>query len=133
MDEVVGGAAVTLFIVFLAALRAILRREEGEAGAFSAAAVIAGSVVAAGALVDVALEDASLRALLAFPAAALLTAASLGILTTGAMPRLIAYAGLASAALQLPAAFSVAEDVAAVAFLSWVVLAALAMLRWRGD
>ena len=132
MDVVVGGAAVTLLIVFLAALRATLRREEGEAGAFSAAAVIAGSVVAAGVLVDVGLEDTSLRALLALPTAALLTAASLGVLTTGAMPRLVGYAGFAAAALQLPAAFSLAEDVAAVAFIVWAALATFAMVRRPG-
>jgi hypothetical protein len=47
VDLVLGGAAVSLLIVFLGALRATLRRKEGEAGAFSATAVIGGSVLGA--------------------------------------------------------------------------------------
>lgn len=132
MNLVLGGAAVAVFICFLGALRATLRREEGEAGALSATAVIAGSVVGAGVLVDLGLEDVSLRALLAFPTAVLLAAASIGVLTTGALSRLLGYAGLVAAALQLPAGFSVFEDLSTAAFVAWVVLASGAMLRSRG-
>lgn len=131
MDQVVGGAAVALFIVFLGVLRATLRAKEGEAGALSAIAVIGGSVVAAGVLVDIALEDASLHRLLALPTATLLVAASAGALATRALPRLVAYAGLAGALLQLPAIFSVAERLAIISLAAWVVLASVEMVRQR--
>jgi hypothetical protein len=131
VDQVVGGAAVALFIVFLGALRATLRAREGEAGALSAIAVIAGSVVAAGVLVDIALEETSLHRLLALPTATLLVAASAGALTTGALPRVVAYAGLAGALLQLPAAFAVAERLALISLAAWAVLASVEMLRQR--
>jgi hypothetical protein len=131
VDQVVGGAAVALFIVFLGALRATLRAKEGEAGALSAIAVIGGSVVAAGVLVDIALEDTSLHRLLALPTATLLVAASAGGLATRALPRVVAYAGLAGALLQLPAVFSVAERVALISLAAWVVLASVEMLRQR--
>lgn len=76
MELVLGGAAVSLLIVFLGALRATLRREEGEAGAFSATAVIGGSVLGAAGLVAVATDDADLSALLgAFAAWAVLASA----------------------------------------------------------
>ena len=131
MDLVVGGAVVALFIVFLGALRATLREKEGEAGALSAIAVIAGSVVAAGVLVDIALEETSLNGLLALPTATLLVAASAGALATRALPRVVAYAGLAGALLQLPAAFGVAERLALISLAAWVVLASVEMLRQR--
>lgn len=131
MDQVVGGAAVALFIVFLGALRATLRAKEGEAGALSAIAVIGGSVVAAGLLVDIALEEKSLQQLLALPTATLLVAASAGALATRALSRIVAYAGLAAALLQLPAAFAVAERLALVSLAAWVVLASVEMLRQR--
>jgi hypothetical protein len=131
VNLVLGGAAVAVFISFLGALRATLRREEGEAGALSATAVIAGSVVAAGVLVDLGLEDVSLRALLAFPTAVLLAAASIGVLTTGAMSRILGYAGLVAAALQLPAGFSALEDLSTAAFVAWVVLTSAEMVRRR--
>lgn len=132
MELVLGGAAVSLLIVFLGALRATLRREEGEAGAFSATAVIGGSVLGAAGLVAVATDDADLSALLAFPAATTLLAASAGILTTAALPRVVGYAGLAAAVLQLAAAGS-QEEIALGAFAAWAVLASAAMLRQRGD
>jgi hypothetical protein len=128
---VVGGAAVALFIVFLGALRATLRAKEGEAGALSAIAVIGGSVVAAGVLVDIALDETSLHRLLALPSATLLVAASVGALTTHALPRIVAYAGLAAALLQLPALFSVAERLSLVSLAAWTVLASAEMLRQR--
>jgi hypothetical protein len=131
VDQVVGGAAVALFVVFLGALRATLRAKEGEAGALSAIAVIGGSVVAAGLLVDVALEDTSLSRLLALPTAVLLVAASVGALTTRALPSLVAYAGLVAALLQLPAAFGVAERLAVGSLAAWAVLTSAAMLRQR--
>lgn len=131
MGEVVGGAAVALLIVFLGALRATLRAKEGEAGPFSATAVIGGSVFGAAALVALAMEDDDLTALLAFPAAATLVAASAGILATDALPRSIAYAGLVAAVLQLSAAFSLWE-LALGAFAGWAALASLAMIRRRG-
>jgi hypothetical protein len=131
VDQVVGGAAVALFIVFLGALRATLRAKEGEAGALSAIAVIGGSVVAAGVLVDIALEDTSLHRLLALPSATLLVAASAGALTTGALTRVVAYAGLAAALLQLPALFSVAERLSLVSLAAWSVLASAEMVRQR--
>jgi hypothetical protein len=127
---VLAGAAVSLFVVFLGALRATLRRKEGEAGAFSATTVIAGSVLAAAALVAAAIEDSDLTMLLAFPAATVLVAAAAGILSTGALPRHVAYAGLIAAALQLFAAVAL-EEVALVAFAAWVVLTSGAMLRLR--
>lgn len=130
VDLVLGGAAVSLLIVFLGALRATLRREEGEAGAFSATAVIGGSVLAAAGLVAVATDESDLRALLAFPAATTLVAASAGILSTGALPRLVGYAGLVAAFLQLAAAVSL-DELALAAFAAWAVVAALAMLRPR--
>jgi hypothetical protein len=130
IDLVLGGAAVSLLIVFLGALRATLRREEGEAGAFSATAVIGGSVLGAAGLVAVAVDDADLRALLAFPAATTLLAASAGILTTGALPRVVGYAGLVAAALQLAAVIS--PGFAVAAFAAWAALATGAMLRPRG-
>jgi hypothetical protein len=132
VDLVVGGAAVALLVVFLGALRATLREKEGEAGALSATAVIAGSVVAAGALVDVGLEETSLRSLLAFPTAALLAAASIGILRTEALDRRLGYAGLAAAALQLPAGFTVDDrGVAVGAFAVWAALTSFAIVRSR--
>ena len=131
MDLVLGGAAVSLLIVFLGALRATLRREEGEAGAFSATAVIGGSVLGAAALAAVATDDADLWALLAFPAATTLLAASAGILVTGALPRFVAYAGLVAAALQLAAAVSL-DELALGAFAAWATVAGFAMLRPRG-
>jgi hypothetical protein len=132
MESVLGGAAVALFVVFLGALRARLREREGEAGALSATAVIAGSVVAATALVDIGLEDTSLRGLLAFPTAALLAAASLGILQTGALDRRLGYAGLGAAALQLPAGFTLDDRGVAVGALAvWAVLVSIAMVTSR--
>ena len=149
-----GGAAVALLVVFLGALRATLRRREGEAGPFSAVAVIAGSVVAAGGAVAVALgtvdgtgdaETAdALAIVLALPTATLLGAAAAGILTTRALHPAVAYAAVAVAALHLLAAVSVADDgplspggvvpdVALAAFASWVALAAAAMISRRGD
>ncbi|HEU6446231.1 MAG TPA: hypothetical protein VFL61_14345, partial [Gaiellaceae bacterium] len=122
VELVLGGAAVSLLIVFLGALRATLRREEGEAGALSATTVIGGSVLAAAALVALAAEDEDLRALLAFPAATTLVAAALGILSTGALPRWLAYTGLGAAALQLSAAFSL-DELAIAAFAAWALLA----------
>jgi hypothetical protein len=130
VDLVLGGAAVSLLIVFLGALRATLRREEGEAGAFSATAVIGGSVLGAAGLVAVAVDDTDLRALLAFPAATTLLAAAAGILTTGALPRAVGYAGLVAAALQLSAVVS--PGLALGAFGAWAALATGAMLRPRG-
>jgi hypothetical protein len=132
VELLLGGAAVSLLIVFLGALRATLRREEGEAGAFSATAVIGGSVLGAAGLVAVATDDADLRALLAFPAATTLLAASVGILMTGALPRVVGYAGLVAALLQLAAAVSL-DAVALAAFAAWAALASGAMLRQRGD
>ena len=129
--QVLGGTAVAVLIVFLGALRATLRRKEGEAGAFSATAVIGGSVLGAAALVAVATKDDDLRHLLAFPAATTLLAASAGILSTGALPRMVGYAGLAATALQLFAAASL-EEVAIGAFAAWAGLASAAMLRQRG-
>jgi hypothetical protein len=70
--------------------------------------------------------------LLAFPAATVLVAAAAGILSTGALPRPVAYAGLVAAALQVFAAAAL-EEVALVALSSWVVLTSAAMLRSRGD
>jgi hypothetical protein len=132
MESILGGAAVALFVVFLGALRARLREREGEAGALSATAVIAGSVVAATALVDIGLEDTSLRGLLAFPTAALLAAASVGIVRTGALDRRIGYAGLGAAALQLPAGFTLDDrGVALGALAVWAVLASVAMVMSR--
>jgi hypothetical protein len=94
--------------------------------------VIAGSVLAAAALVAVAIDDSDLTMLLAFPAATVLVAAAAGILSTGALARPVAYVGLVAAALQVfaPAAL---EEVALVAFAAWVVLTSAAMLRSRGD
>jgi hypothetical protein len=82
-------AAVSLFVVFLGALRATLRRREGEAGALSATTVIAGSVLAAAALVAVAIDDSDLTMLLALPAATVLVAAVAAwvVLTSAAMIR----------------------------------------------
>lgn len=131
MELVLGGAAVSLLILFLGALRATLRREEGEAGAFSATAVIGGSVLAGAGLVAVATDDTDLRALLAFPAATTLLAASAGILSTGALPRAVGYAGLGAAVLQLAAAVSL-DEIAVAAFAAWAALASLAMLRPHG-
>ena len=125
--EVLGGAAVALFIVFLGALRANLRREEGEAGALSATTVIAGSVVAAAALVALGVEDSELPALIAFPAATMLIAASLGILSTHALPAVVGFAGFAAAVVQLTAVWS--AELALGALTAWAVLASLAMLR----
>ncbi len=132
LDSVLGGLAVALLIVFLGALRATLRRKEGEAGGLSATAVIGGSVLGAGALVAVATDDRELAAMLAFPAATVLVAASIGILSTGALPRLVGYAGLVAAVLQLTAAASL-EEVAIGAFAAWAAVTSLAMLRQRGD
>lgn len=134
MEDVLGGAAVAVFIAFLGALRATLRAREGEAGALSAVATIAGSVVAAAALVDLALDDESVRALLAFPTVALLAAAAAAIFATGALPRLVGYVAVAAAVLQLPAGLSLDDRGLAIgALAAWVVLASGAMLRPRGD
>lgn len=132
---VLGGILVALFIVFLGALRATLRRKEGEAGALSATAVIAGSVVAAGAVVALAFDDAGeLRVVLALPTAALVLATSAAVLTTEALPRWVAFAGAAAALLQLPAAASIDDGtIANAVFVAWVALTSLAMLRQRGD
>ena len=130
MELVLGGAAVSLLIVFLGALRATLRREEGEAGALSATAVIGGSVLGAAALVSFASGDDDLSALLAFPAATTLLAAAAGILATGALPRVVGYAGIGAAVLQLTAV--IRPEAALAAFTAWAVLASLAMVRQRG-
>jgi hypothetical protein len=131
LDSVLGGLAVALLIVFLGALRATLRRKEGEAGAWSATAVIGGSVLGAGALVAVATDDAHLASMLAFPAATVLVAGSVGILSTHALPPMVGYAGLVGAGLQLFVAASL-EEVAIGAFVAWAGLTSLAMLRQRG-
>lgn len=124
---VLGGVGVSLLIVFLGLLRARLRALEGEAGALSATAVIGGSVLGAGALVAVALDEPDLTKLLAFPAAVTLAAASIGILRTGALPRWIGYAGFAAAAAQ--AGTTLAEEAGLVAFAVWAALATVTMLR----
>ena len=129
VDLVAGGLAVSLLIVFLGALRARLRAKEGEAGPFSATAVIGGSVLGAAVLVALASGDDDLEALLAFPEATTLVAASAGILSTGALPRAVGYAGVAAAAFQLAAVWEPA--VAASAFVAWAALATGAMLRQR--
>lgn len=131
LDSVLGGLAVSLLIVFLGALRATLRRKEGEAGPWSATAVIGGSVLGAGALVAVATDADHLAAMLAFPAATVLVAASIGILSTGALPRVIGYAGLVATVLQLFAAASL-EEVSIGAFVAWAGLTSVAMLMQRG-
>jgi hypothetical protein len=137
VDQAVGGAVVALFVVFLGALRATLRAREGEAGALSATATIAGSVVAAGVLVDVGRDMREVSEVLAFPAVALVLAATAAILSTAALPRWVAFAGVATAALLLPAGVAVGNDVAfavaAAAFVAWVAATTLAMLRRRGD
>ena len=131
MELLAGGALVSLLIVFLGLLRARLRANEGEAGPYSATAVIGGSVLAAAALVAVASGEDDLEALLAFPAATTLLAASAGILSTAALPPSIGYAGLVAAALQLAAAFGL-NTVAIGAFVAWAALATVAMLTQRG-
>jgi hypothetical protein len=124
--------------VFLGVLRAALRRLEGEAGALSAIAVIAGSVVGAVELLD----PDNVRVVVAFPTAALVLAASLGVLTTAALPRSIGQAGLVVAAAQVPAGFAVADEgafsadglvpaVAFTLFLAWVLVVAVALTRAR--
>jgi hypothetical protein len=128
---VLSAAGVAAFIVFLGALRATLRRAEGEAGALSALAVIAGSVLAAAGFVETALHGALAfrRAeldvevvmtlfdaaslffvLLAFPAAVLVAATSAAAFATRALPRALGYVGFAVAVLQLPAGASVAAS-----------------------
>jgi hypothetical protein len=131
VDVVAGGIAVSLLIAFLGALRARLRAREGEAGALSATAVIGGSVLGGAALVAIAVDDSDLRTLLAFPAATTLLAASAGIISTAALPRVVGYAGIAAAALQVFAAVSLGE-LAVGAFVAWVALASVAMLRSPG-
>jgi hypothetical protein len=110
-------------------LRATLRREEGDAGAFSATAVIGGSVLGTAGLVAVATDDADLRALLAFPAATTLLATSAGILRPAPFS-VLRLRGLAAAALQLAAPVSL-DEVALAAFAAWAALAGFAMLRQR--
>lgn len=83
------------------------------------------------ALVALATEDEDLRALLAFPAATTLLAASAGILSAGALPRAVGYAGLVATALQLFAALSL-DELAIAAFAAWALLASAAMLTRRG-
>jgi hypothetical protein len=123
--------ATAFFVGFLGALRSALRSAEGESGPFSAVAVIAGSVVAAGLLIEEALNaglvlrneqvgPAALQTVfdmanvlatfLAFPIGALVAAASLSALATGVLPRHTATGGLLVAALQIPAGFSLASD-----------------------
>ena len=128
---VLGGAGVALLIVFLGALRARLRSREGEAGALSATAVIGGSVLGAGMLVAVAIDEPDLTKLLAFPSAVTLLAASIGIVSTGALPRAVAYAGFVAAALQ--AGVLVAEAAGLAVFALWALLASVAMLRSPAD
>jgi hypothetical protein len=80
LDLVLGGAAVSIFVVFLGALRATLRRREGEAGALSATTVIAGSVLAAAALLAIAIDAAAgleELGLVAFAAWVVLTSAAM--------------------------------------------------------
>jgi hypothetical protein len=129
-ELVLAGAAVSLLVVFLGALRATLREREGEAGALSATAVIGGSVLGGAGLVAAATGDDDLLALLAFPAATTLVAASVGILATGALPRAVGYAGLVAAVLQLAAVVS--PEVAIGAFAAWAAVATVAMFRQRG-
>ncbi len=136
MDQAVGGAAVAVFIVFLGALRATLRAKEGEAGALSATATIAGSVVAAGALVDVARDSTEVSEVLPFPAMTLILAATAAVISTNALPRWIGFVGAAAAVLLVPAGIAVGNDVAlalaSAAFVGWVAVTSLAMLTQRG-
>ena len=136
--QALDGAAIGCLVVFLGALRAALRRREGEAGALSAVAVIAGSVVAAVELLD----PENVRVVLAFPTAALVLAASVAILTTAALPRLVALAGIVVAAAQVPAGLSVASSgafspdglvpiAAFVLFLAWIAATSVALTRAR--
>jgi hypothetical protein len=145
-------------------LRATLRRADGQAGALSGVAVIAGTVLAAAGLVESALHGAlafrraDLDAevvmtvfdaaslffvLLAFPCAVLVGAASAAALETGALPRTLAYAGLAVAVLQLPAGASIAESgafspsgavpIAAFGvYLAWVAATSVAIVTGWG-
>jgi hypothetical protein len=134
--QALDGAAIGFLVVFLGALRAALRRREGEAGALSAVAVIAGSVVAAVELLD----PDNARVVLAFPTAALVLAASVAILTTAALPRVVGQAGVVVAALQAPAGLSVASSgafspdglvpiAAFVLFLAWIAATSVALTR----
>jgi hypothetical protein len=136
--QALDGAAIGCLVVFLGALRAALRRREGEAGALSAVAVIAGSVVAAVELLDP--ENA--RVVLAFPTAALVLAASVAVLTTAALPRPHGWAGIVVAVAQAPAGFAVASSgafspdgvvpvVAFVLFLGWIAATSVALTRAR--
>jgi hypothetical protein len=155
---VFAGLAFSSFVVFLGALRAALRREEGEAGALSAIATISGSVYVALGLVESALRasigldpsrasslhDATILLLLvsSFALAPLVGAASAAGRETGLLGRRIWLFGFLVAGLQLAAGASVASSgvfspggaipiVAWVAFGLWLVLVSITLARIR--
>jgi hypothetical protein len=88
------------------------------------------------------LDPENARVVLGFPTAALVLAASVAILTTAALPRLLGWAGVVVAAAQAPAGFAVASSgafspdgvvplVAFVLFLGWIAATSVALTRAR--
>jgi hypothetical protein len=155
---VFAGLALSSFIVFLGALRAALRREEGEAGVLSAIATISGSVYVAVALVEHALRasiglaperadslhDSTILLLVisSFALAPLVAAASAAGRETRLMPQRLWVFGFVVAALQLVAGASLASSgifspggaapiVAWVSFALWLVSVSVVLTRAR--
>jgi hypothetical protein len=124
--------SVALFLVFVAAFGAVLRRAEGDGAPFAAIAVVAGSVAAAlqiiaytaiatlayrtaesenEAVIMAFYDFSSLAAgFAAVPLAVFLAAASAGIVRTRIAPSALAYVGFAAAAVSLVAGASLARE-----------------------
>jgi hypothetical protein len=155
---VLAGLAFSFFVVFLGALRAALRREEGEAGSLSAIATISGSVYVALGLVESALRSSIglapghaetlhgstilMLVLSAFVLAPLVASASAAGRETGLQPPRLWLFGFVVAALQLAAGACVASSgvfspggavaiAAWVSFVMWVVSVSWTLTRAR--
>jgi hypothetical protein len=124
--------SVALFVVFVAAFAAVLRRAEGTAAPFAAVAAVAGAVAATLQIagytliatlayrtaetgdenVVIALYDASslMFGFAAVPLAVFLAAGSAGIIRTRIAPAALGWFGLAAAAFSLAAGGSLARE-----------------------
>lgn len=124
--------SVALFLVFVAAFAAVLRRAEGDKAPLAAVAVVAGSVAATLEIVGYTLiatlayrtaETGNQEVIMAFydasslmftfaqvPLAVFLAAASAGIIRTRVAPVALGWFGLAAAALSLVAGASLARE-----------------------
>lgn len=152
-EAYLAGLGAFFFVAFLGALRATLRAVEGETAPLSAAAVIGGSVAAAGyaflaaGYAAVARDELGERGVdvpefaffVSFPQAAVLAAAATVVARTGVLSRWLGIAGQACVPIQLGAPLVLLSadtddfgvGLALVPFCAWVGVTSVLLLRRR--